>query len=144
MLKYRSTGDLPRKSVRSRLPPSAEGREKSGAASPGRGGSVTVGGCDDVEQAAIIAKAREATPVLSILMSVARRLSLGRWVAIGVALLLAGRLIDLAWHVTHPEFETASDQLRAHAVVWLGVLLLLLIAVRGVPDHRRSLSLRRP
>ena len=57
---------------------------------------------------------------------------MGRWVAVGVAVFLAGRAIDLVWHVTHPEFETASDQLRAHAVVWLGVLILFLTALRGV------------
>jgi hypothetical protein len=55
---------------------------------------------------------------------------------VGVGVLVAGRLIDLAWHAANPEFETAADQVRAHAVVWLGNLIILWAAVfalvRGV------------
>lgn len=46
--------------------------------------------------------------------------------------MVLGRVIDLVWHATHPEFETAGDQVRAHAVVWLGVLILLVAAGRAV------------
>ena len=138
MLKYSRTGDSPRNSVRPRFPPSAEVSEKLGASSPGRSSCATGEGCEDVEHAAIIAtgSTRKTTLINLIIMSLARKPSLARWVAISVVVFLAGRLIDLAWHVTHPEFETASDQVRAHAVVWLGVLLLLLTAVRGI--WRRS------
>jgi hypothetical protein len=51
---------------------------------------------------------------------------------IGVSVFVAGRIIDLLWHATHPEFETATDQLRAHAVVWLGALLMIAAAARGI------------
>lgn len=55
--------------------------------------------------------------------------------AAGVALFVLGRLIDLWWHATHPEFETASDQVRAHAVVWAGAVVMLwaaaLALIRG-------------
>ncbi|MDP8956442.1 MAG: hypothetical protein M3N24_05730 [Actinomycetota bacterium] len=65
----------------------------------------------------------------------------GRLLGIGVAVFIAGRLVDLAWHATHPDFETAADQVRAHAVVWLGALVVLsagvVAVVRGVrrPDY---------
>jgi drug/metabolite transporter (DMT)-like permease len=63
----------------------------------------------------------------------------GLLLVVGVAVFVAGRLIDLAWHATHPEFETAADQVRAHAVVWLGALLVLaaalVVVVRGVPER---------
>lgn len=48
-----------------------------------------------------------------------------RLLAVGVGVLILGRLIDLAWHAAHPEFETAMDQLRAHVVVWVGDLIVL-------------------
>lgn len=55
-----------------------------------------------------------------------------RWLWIGAAVFVLGRLIDLGWHATHPEFETATDQLQAHAVVWLGALLMISAAARGI------------
>lgn len=48
----------------------------------------------------------------------------GQMLGIAVGTLLVGLVVDLAWHATHPEFETASDQLRAHAVIWIGTLLV--------------------
>jgi hypothetical protein len=48
---------------------------------------------------------------------------------LGLVVLIAGRLLDLRWHATHDEFETASDQLRAHWLAWLGALILLAAAV---------------
>ncbi len=53
--------------------------------------------------------------------------------AIGLAALVLGELIDLRWHLTHDEFETIGDQLRAHWLNWLaaaGVLALALTALR--------------
>ena len=44
---------------------------------------------------------------------------------------VAGRLLDLQWHRTHPEFETARDQVTAHWLVWLGTLLVLAVSVRA-------------
>jgi hypothetical protein len=62
-----------------------------------------------------------------------------RILAIGVALLIAGQLLDVWWHATHPGFESAADQLRAHAVLWLGTLTVVwaatLALVRGVRNR---------
>jgi hypothetical protein len=44
---------------------------------------------------------------------------------LGVVVYIAGRIVDLIWHATHPGFETALDQVQAHAVVWVGGALLL-------------------
>ena len=53
------------------------------------------------------------------------------WIAFLVQ--VAGRLVDLQWHRTHPEFETAQDQLRAHWLVWLGTLLVIAVAAVALP-----------
>lgn len=45
---------------------------------------------------------------------------------------IAGRLLDFWWHATHDEFETGSDQLTAHWLVWLGTLFVLVVAVRAL------------
>jgi hypothetical protein len=57
------------------------------------------------------------------------RLLAGVWA--GVALQAAGQVVDLRWHATHPGFERAADQLQAHWLIWLGVLLTLVVAVVG-------------
>ncbi len=51
---------------------------------------------------------------------------------VGVALQLAGTAIDLRWHATHEEFETAGDQVQAHFVLWLGVLVILAVSALAV------------
>jgi hypothetical protein len=61
-----------------------------------------------------------------------------RLLAAGVALFVLGRLIDLWWHATHPEFETASDQLRAHAVVWAGAIVMLWAAALALTRGSRE------
>jgi hypothetical protein len=50
------------------------------------------------------------------------------WIAVGVQ--LAGRLLDLRWHLANDEFEGTSQQLEAHWLLWIGVLAT--IAVAGV------------
>lgn len=54
-------------------------------------------------------------------------------------MLVAGQLVDLRWHAAHGHrFETAADQLGAHWLIWLGVLVLLIVAVvgaRSVPSR---------
>lgn len=60
----------------------------------------------------------------------------GPLLAVGFALLLVGRGIDLWWHATHPGFETAADQVRAHAAVWVGVLAMLAAAVAALTAGR--------
>jgi hypothetical protein len=53
-----------------------------------------------------------------------------------MGLFVVGRIVDLIWHATHPEFETAGDQLRAHSVVWLGALLMIVAAARTFVSGR--------
>lgn len=48
------------------------------------------------------------------------------WIAVAVQ--LAGRLVDLRWHLTHDEFEGTSQQLEAHWLVWIGVLATVAVA----------------
>jgi hypothetical protein len=48
------------------------------------------------------------------------------WIAVAVQ--LAGRLLDLRWHLTHDEFEGTSQQLEAHWLLWLGVLATVAVA----------------
>jgi hypothetical protein len=38
----------------------------------------------------------------------------------GVGVFVVGRIVDLIWHATNPEFETATDQLPAHSR-WSGL-----------------------
>jgi len=58
------------------------------------------------------------------------RLLVGAWT--GILLLVAGQVVDLRWHAANGRrFETASDQAGAHWVIWLGVLVLLIVAVAG-------------
>jgi len=45
------------------------------------------------------------------------------WAAFAIQVL--GRLLDLRWHQTHSEFETAADQVQAHWLGWLGTVLVL-------------------
>jgi hypothetical protein len=59
-----------------------------------------------------------------------RRLFQGLWAAFAVQ--VAGRLLDLQWHRTHSEFETGSDQVRAHWLVWLGTLLVIIVAAMAL------------
>ncbi len=44
---------------------------------------------------------------------------------LGIAVQVAGELVDLRWHATHDEFEGAGEQLEAHWLVWLGTLMTL-------------------
>lgn len=59
-----------------------------------------------------------------------RRLLRSLWAAFAVQ--VAGRLLDFWWHATHAEFETASDQLQAHWLVWIGTVLVLVVAARAI------------
>ena len=55
------------------------------------------------------------------------------WIAVAVTVL--GRLLDLQWHATHDEFEGASQQLQAHWLIWLGVLMVLAVTAVAVREH---------
>jgi hypothetical protein len=56
----------------------------------------------------------------------------GTLLAAGILVFVAGRIVDLVWHATHKEFETAAQQVQAHAVLWAGVLLLLFASGRAL------------
>jgi hypothetical protein len=51
---------------------------------------------------------------------------------VGFGAQLAGRLVDLRWHLTHDEFEGGIEQLQAHWLIWLATLFVLGVAVRGL------------
>jgi hypothetical protein len=54
----------------------------------------------------------------------------GLWIAIAVQ--LAGRLLDLRWHLTHDEFEGTAQQFEAHWLLWIGVLATIAVAVAAL------------
>jgi hypothetical protein len=60
------------------------------------------------------------------------------WIAVGVQ--LAGRLVDLRWHLTHDEFEGASQQIEAHWLLWLGVLATIAVAAWALRGPGRPLG----
>jgi len=51
---------------------------------------------------------------------------------------IAGRIVDAVWHATHEEFETATDQVQAHTVVWVGTLILLAAGAVALARGTRS------
>lgn len=57
-------------------------------------------------------------------------------VLLGAVVMTAGRVIDVQWHATHPEFETGADQIQAHWLAWLGALVLLAASTMGVAGRR--------
>ncbi len=60
-----------------------------------------------------------------------------RFLLFGFVGQIAGRLVDLQWHLTHEEFEGAAEQFRAHWLIWLTTVFILgvaIIAVRNVPE----------
>src|SRR5216684_1686926 len=65
-----------------------------------------------------------------------------RGVSVGVDVLFAGVLIDLLWHFTHHGFETASDQLRAHSVIWVGGVILVVATTHAVVTGDRRPGIR--
>jgi hypothetical protein len=58
-----------------------------------------------------------------------------RALIIGFAGQIVGRLVDLQWHLTHSAFETGADQVRAHLVMWIATLFIIVVA---------AMALRRP
>jgi hypothetical protein len=64
---------------------------------------------------------------------------------IGIAVQIGGRILDARWHATHDEFEAASQQLEAHWLLWLGVLVTLVAAglalARLTAEERPGFSL---
>lgn len=66
----------------------------------------------------------------------------GMWA--GVAIQVAGRILDANWHASHEEFEATSQQFEAHWLLWLGVLITVTTAVicviRLSPEQRPGFS----
>ncbi|MFL5906433.1 MAG: hypothetical protein ACJ75Z_02395 [Solirubrobacterales bacterium] len=64
--------------------------------------------------------------------------------ATGLVVFLAGMARDLQWHATHDttqEFETASKQVEVHWLLWLGALIILVVA--GLALRRADLPRER-
>ena len=59
-----------------------------------------------------------------------------------VGVVVVGLLVDLQWHLSHDEFEGTSEQFRAHTVVWIGVLLVLMVTALGVREGIRGTGYR--
>jgi hypothetical protein len=51
---------------------------------------------------------------------------------IGFVAQIAGRLVDLQWHLAHDEFEGAAEQLRAHWLIWFSTIFILGVAIAAV------------
>jgi hypothetical protein len=62
------------------------------------------------------------------------------WIAVGVV--IVGRLVDLQWHLPHDNFGGAADQVQAHLVVWIGVLMLLGVSAIAVRQGAAGLGYR--
>lgn len=71
--------------------------------------------------------------------TVAKRLLAVLWA--GIAIQIAGRALDGIWHANNEGFESASDQLQAHWLLWLGVATTLAgsaVAISRVGEARRG------
>jgi predicted permease len=56
---------------------------------------------------------------------------------------VAGRLVDLRWHLSHEEFEGGAEQLQAHWLIWLSTVFVFAVAVvarREVGDPGQRLG----
>ncbi|HEY3240175.1 MAG TPA: hypothetical protein VGL92_11460 [Acidimicrobiia bacterium] len=57
----------------------------------------------------------------------------------GVGVILAGEILDVTWHASHGSFRSGADVVKGHWLGWLGVLLVIAIAARGVrSSHLKS------
>ena len=63
-----------------------------------------------------------------------------RWLWIAIAIQLAGRLVDLRWHLANDEFEGTSQQFEAHWLLWIGVIGTLAVAFVGWRNPPSGLS----
>ncbi len=52
------------------------------------------------------------------------------WGSVGV--ILAGEVLDVAWHASHGEFRSGADVLKGHWLGWLGVLLVMRADSAGI------------
>jgi drug/metabolite transporter (DMT)-like permease len=68
-----------------------------------------------------------------------RRLLYALWA--GVAIQLAGGAVDGIWHAGHDGFESASDQLEAHWLIWVGMFAAVAVSALGVTRERSRVRL---
>jgi hypothetical protein len=61
-----------------------------------------------------------------------------RFLVIGFLGQIAGRLVDLQWHLTHEGFEGAAEQFRAHWLIWLTTIFILVVATIAVRNVRQA------
>jgi hypothetical protein len=60
-----------------------------------------------------------------------KRLLLGLWISFGIQLL--GQIVDVKWHAAHgSHFRSASEQVQAHWVTWLGIAVMLAVSTAAV------------
>jgi hypothetical protein len=79
----------------------------------------------------------------SVVGVTAKEAKLFRFLLIGFVGQIAGRLVDLQWHLTHEEFEGAAEQFRAHWLIWLATIFVLgvaAIAIRSVRQPAQRLG----
>lgn len=55
---------------------------------------------------------------------------------VGFGVQVAGRLVDLQWHLTHEQFEGGVEQLQAHWLIWLSTIFVIGVAAIGARDVR--------
>lgn len=63
-----------------------------------------------------------------------------RALLIGFGGQVAGRLVDLQWHLTHEEFEGAVEQVQAHWLIWLATVFVIgvsAVALRTIQEPRQ-------
>ena len=51
---------------------------------------------------------------------------------LGLAVQILGKVVDAWWHSTHPGFEDVGELLRAHSVIYLGILWTLVASTRAL------------
>jgi hypothetical protein len=56
---------------------------------------------------------------------------------VGAILFVAGIALDQRWHATHDEFEGTSQQFEAHWLLWIGFLVVLVVATRRLSAEER-------
>lgn len=69
----------------------------------------------------------------------ARRALLALW--IGVVIQLLGQLVDVRWHATHSShFRSTSEQVEAHWMIWLGILVMLVASLAALRSRHGTTS----
>lgn len=51
---------------------------------------------------------------------------------VGLAVQILGKVVDAWWHSTNPGFEDVGDLLRAHSLIYLGIVWTLIASGRAL------------